>query len=263
MKKLNLIVVGFLCLFFAGCGNVDLDLNKVSENLNNLTTNSFDLLAAVENIEMNTTYFNDLVNVYDFDLEEMGINKELIENMAFRLNSEAQPAYIIVKPTVGKKEELKKEIDAYLSTFANLNKLESEYEGYLIYLFSDKNEEVLNTIKKSKAKVFGMLMNVESTDLEALTGVNPDDVDEFLVKNSVMTQASSYYILKPKAGKEDKVEEIMDDYMDKLEDQWETYLPDQYELVENRLEEEYGGYLIYIISTDNELVFKTIKDSKK
>ena len=104
---------------------------------------------------------------------------------------------------------------------------------------------------------------MESTDLEALTGVNPDDLDEFLVKNSVMTQSSSYYILKPKAGKEDKVEEAMEDYMDRLEDQWETYLPDQYELVENRLEEEYGKYLIYIISSDNELVFKTIKKSKK
>ena len=51
--------------------------------------------------------------------------------------------------------------------------------------------------------------------------------------------------------------------MDNLEEQWSTYLPDQYELVENRLEEEYGEYLIYIISNDNELVLKTIKNCKE
>ena len=31
----------------------------------------------------------------------------------------------------------------------------------------------------------------------------------------------------------------------------------------NRLEKEYGGYLIYIISTDNDLVFKEIKKYSK
>ena len=51
--------------------------------------------------------------------------------------------------------------------------------------------------------------------------------------------------------------------MEKLEQQWQTYLPDQYELVKNRLEKEYGEYLIYIISTDNDLVFKEIKQHKK
>ena len=50
--------------------------------------------------------------------------------------------------------------------------------------------------------------------------------------------------------------------MTNVENQWATYLPDQYELVKNRLEEEYGDYLIYIISIDIELVLKTIKDSK-
>ena len=259
MKKISLIVVMFFSLILTGCGNVNLDLVKVSENLDNLTTDNFDLFTAVENIEMNSSYFGELISVYDYDLEDMGINNEIVENMAFRLDSESNPAYIIIKPVDEKKEELKKQVDKYLASFNNLNKLESEHEGYLIYLFSDKNEEILKTIKNSKKKVFGMLINVENSDLEALTGVDPDDLDEFLVKNSVMTQSSSYYILKPKEGKEDKVEDAMEDYMDNLEEQWETYLPDQYELVKNRLEEEYGDYLIYIISNDNQLVYKTIK----
>lgn len=262
-KKINLIVVMLGCLFLTGCGNVNLDLNEVSNKIDNLTTNSFDLLTAVENIESNTEYFTDLVNVYDFDLEEMGINKDNIQDMAFRVDSSSKPAYIIIKPKEGNKEAVKKEINAYLTKFTDLNKLESEYEGHLIYLFSEKNTELLETIKNSRSRVFGMLFNVEIADLEALTGIAPDDLDEFLVKTSVMTQANSYYILKPKKGEFEEVKDALDEYMTRLEQQWETYLPDQYDLVKNRLEEEYGGYLIYVISTNNELVLETIKECKE
>lgn len=264
MKRISLIIMSFVCLFLTGCGSKNLNLNEVSEKLDSLTTNEFDLLSAVENIEMNPEYFDEeLVNVYDFDLEKMGINAELIENMAFRLDSNNNPAYIILKPMEGKKEELKKEINTYLNQFADLNKLETEYAKHLIYIFSDKNDEILKTIKNSKTRVFGMIMEVTKADIEVLTGIKPTDLDEFLIKNSVMTQASSYYILKPAEGKKENVKETMNKYMDTLEENWKTYLPDQYELVKNRLEEEYGDYLIYIISSDNELVYKTIKDCKE
>ena len=260
MKKFSIIVLTFVCLFLVGCGNKELDLEKVSENLDNLTTEEFSLLTAVENIEFNSEYFEEeLVNIYDFDLENIGINSELISEMSFKVKQDNKPAYIIVKPVDGKKDELKKEINNYLNKFEDLNKLEKEHEGYLIYLFTDNNEEILKTIKNSKAKVFGMLMEVTDEELEALTGVKTEDVEEFLVRNSVMTQASSYFILKPKEGKEETVKETMDTYMNNLEENWKTYLPDQYELVKNRLEEKYGDYLIYIISTENELVYKTIK----
>lgn len=261
MKKISLIIMSFMCLFLTGCGSKNLDLNMVSEKLDTLTTNEFDLLTAVENIEMNENYFGEeLINIYDFDLEELGINSELIENMSFKVDSNNVPAYIIVKPVDGKTEELKTQIDTYLNQFEELNKLETEYAKHLIYIFSDKNEEILKEIKNSKARIFGMLMDVTKDDVEVLTGINPEDLDEFLIKNSVMTQASGYYIVKPKEGKKDTVKEAMDNYMTTIEENWKTYLPDQYELVKNRLEEEYGEYLIYVISNDNELVYNTIKD---
>lgn len=262
MKKINLIIVMLLSLLSTGCGNVNLDLDKVSKKLDELNTNSFDLLAAVENIEMDETYFENLVSAYDYDLEEMGINKDIVENMAFRLDSENKPAYIIIKPVDGKNKELEKQIENYLEKFDDLKELKSEYEGYLIYIFSKDAEEIIEIIKNSKSKVFGMLIDVGKEDLETLTGVKSNDVEEFLVKNSVMTQASSYYILKPAKGKKEKVKETMDNYMETLEEQWKTYLPEQYELVKNRLEEEYGDYLIYVISSNNELVFNAIKDCK-
>ena len=50
--------------------------------------------------------------------------------------------------------------------------------------------------------------------------------------------------------------------MKKLETQWETYLPDQYELVKNRKEVKIGDYLVYIVSNNNDLVFDTISKNK-
>ena len=65
-------------------------------------------------------------------------------------------------------------------------------------------------------------------------------------------------IVKPNEGKEDVVKEAINTYMTNLESQMEFYLVDQYELVKNRLEKEYGGYLIYIVSTDNDKVYNSI-----
>lgn len=263
MKKIfNLFVVACISLSLVGCGNKILNLEKVSENLTNLTSDNFDILTAVENIELKYFSEQELENVYDYDLEKLGIDNNNIEQMAFRIDSNKNPVYIIVKPQEGKMDIVKKEFNDYFKTLSLNDKLEEEYQDCLIYVFSDKKEEVLKTIKDSKSPIFGMLMDVGNADLEALTGINPNDLEEFLVKNSVITQANSYFILKPKKDKYDVVKKALDDYMTNVENQWATYLPDQYELVKNRLEEEYGDYLIYIISIDNELVLKTIKDSK-
>lgn len=265
MKKvISLISIMFLCLFVSGCGSVNLDLEKVSKTVDNLLKEEFDMLMVAEKIEGEDSYFKNLYDVYDYDLKNLNINKENIEKMTFRVDSDSKPAYIIIKPKEGKKDTVKKEVDKYISSFDNLDsKTESEYEGFLIYVFSSKGEEILTKIKEAKSPVFGMLANVDNEYLESLINISPDLLDEFIVKNSIMTQSSGYYILKPKSGKKEEVKKLMDKYMKSLETQWQTYLPDQYELVKNRLEEEYGNYLIYIISSDNDLVLKTIKDCKK
>jgi len=264
MKKIfNLILITFMCFLLTGCGNVNLDLEKISTEIDTLKTDEFDILTASEEVA-STEVFNDLIELYEYDLEELNIDSTNIEKMSFKVDLNNLPAYMIIKPVSGKENEVKEDINNYLNSFDNLNeKLETEYKGHLIYIFSEDNEKVLNAIKRAKKQIFGMLMEVDEESLEPLTGINPNDLDEYLIKNSVLTQSNSYYILKPKAGKEDSVKKAMDEYMEKLEQQWETYLPDQYELVKNRLEEEYGGYLIYIISTNNDIVLDSIKSYKK
>ena len=91
-------------------------------------------------------------------------------------------------------------------------------------------------------------------------GINKDLVSEHLVGlPSFIISASQYVIIKPVSGKTKEVKDLMTKYMESVQEQWDTYLPAQAELVRNRLETQHGDYLIYIISQDNEQVINTIK----
>lgn len=263
MKKVfNICIALFICFCMTGCGK-KLKLDELSTTLEDLTEDKFAILNVVENVEYADNLLGSLSDVSEYDLDKLKINSDNINRMVFRVDENELPVYIVIEYVEGKKEEVQNDINNYIKDLKLENKFETEYEGNLIYIFSDKKDEILKRIKESKAKVFGMIMNVDSEYLENMTGISSDLLDEFLVKNSVITQADGIFILKPKKGKKEEVKELMSEYLDMIEKQWSTYLPDQYELVKNRLETEYGDYLIYIISRNNDLVLKTIKEYKK
>ena len=171
--------------------------------------------------------------------------------------------YFIIKPLDGKKDEIKKVIDKYMDSLKKdvKDKLAFEdYQDYLIYIIADNSKDLLAKVKECKNTLFNNLMDVE--DLSETFDIDNKLVSEHLVKVPMMViNSNSVIILKPENGKTKEVKEKMNTYMEKLENQWKTYLPDQYDLVKNRLEKEYGNYLIYIISKDNDKVFNAIKDA--
>ncbi len=94
-------------------------------------------------------------------------------------------------------------------------------------------------------------------------GIEPSSVEEALLFTPMMNiKATTIIIMKAVEGKEEEVSNALKDYMVSYEEQWSTYLPDQYELVKNRIEEEFLGYEIVIIAADNEEIFQLIKDSE-
>ena len=107
-------------------------------------------------------------------------------------------------------------------------------------------------------------MEVTKENVKDTLNIDPASLDEFLMETPMMiVQSNTYIIVRPASGKEQEVKDAINAYMKRLEEQWKTYLPDQYELVKNRKEEKLGDYLIYIVSSDNEKVFNTIKASVK
>lgn len=270
-NMLKKLLMASLCLsFVTGCGNenVDLDLEKIKEEIINLKSDSVSIASVFDNIYQE---FDGFEMIYDFDFEELfKLNKENIESYSVGVNKETKDMYFVIKPLDGKKEEIKNELKSYFDgllateTDENIkNKItsrkETENNGLLIYVVTNDNDKIYDIIVNSKDPLFGMLMEVNDEMLEQSFSVNPEDVEEYLIAlPMMMVQSNMYIIVKPEEGKEKVVKEAIDTYMENGEKEGANYLPDQKELFENRLEKEYGGYLIYIVSNDNQKVYNTI-----
>ncbi len=273
MKKIILcltLIIATMVLTACGKENVSLNLKDLSSKLDNLKGEEFDRFTAANIINEKVDGLKDIYD-YEYDFKEnFGFDSEDIEFYTIAMNEENMDMYLFLQPLKDKKEDVKNALDNYFSELENSdnqeiankakNKSYTQIGSYLVYIMTDNSSDILNSIKDSKENIFGALMEVNDETLESQFNINKSDVKEYLIKVPMMiTSSNSYIIIKPVDGKKDEVKEKIDEYMTKLEKQWETYLPEQYELVKNRLEKEYGDYLIYIVSSNNDLVFETIK----
>ncbi len=106
---------------------------------------------------------------------------------------------------------------------------------------------------------------VTSEELTSM-GLDKDKLEKFLIARPLMNVQSSLYIaVLPKKGSEAEVKSAIDEFMKSYENMWSQYLPEQYALVEERLETEIktgeGTYYVYIISEDNEKVLEAMKSA--
>ena len=273
MKKIVLcltLIMAAIVLTACGKENVSLNLKDLSSKLDNLKGEEFDRFTAANIINEKVDGLKDIYD-YEYDFKEnFGFDSEDIEFYTIAMNEENMDMYLFLQPLKDKKQDVKNALDNYFSELENSdnqeiankakNKSYTQIGSYLVYIMTDNSSDILNSIKDSKENIFGALMEVNDETLESQFNINKSDVKEYLIKVPMMiTSSNSYKIIKPVDSKKDEVKEKIDEYMTKLEKQWETYLPEQYELVKNRLEKEYGDYLIYIVSSNNDLVFETIK----
>ncbi|MFV0274692.1 MAG: DUF4358 domain-containing protein [Bacilli bacterium] len=113
---------------------------------------------------------------------------------------------------------------------------------------------------KETEELFGALVKPSKDNLKTYYNIDTTLFEEYSINLPMMnTQANMYMIVKPKKGKEDEVEKMLDDYIYSVEDTFKTYLVDQAKLADNALEEDEGDYMIYIISLNNQDVYNIIK----
>ena len=87
--------------------------------------------------------------------------------------------------------------------------------------------------------------------------------EEILFSMDMTSNTANIYIIAlPKEGNEEKCDEQIDNYLDKYQDNVEMYNPEEAIKIEDRLEETYGNYHIYIVSKDNEKALDKIKNTK-
>lgn len=94
-------------------------------------------------------------------------------------------------------------------------------------------------------------MDVTVEELGTIMGINTENVEKVAGKIPMMNvQASMYLLVQAKDGAVDTVKSELDNYLAQYEEQWSTYLPAQYALVQNR---KVGivGNTIYVIIAEN------------
>lgn len=142
MKKILLTLIG--CLLLVGCGNKELDLEKVKNKLSKSAV--YGELKMLSNTDLNNLY---------------SIDSNLADEILYQESTDANEVdlYLIVK---AKDEKIKEQIAARFEQLELLcemydaknaqkvrNRLETTYNGYEIYIISDNNEKVLEEIKNS------------------------------------------------------------------------------------------------------------------
>lgn len=292
MKKLGklicITVVIFVFVLFSGCGVYDsMDLEKAYNELAKLKTTTVDLETIQETLAKESSYFGILE---DGKIEDLKINLEyvakkdgkpiaIIKQEKGEINSLPMTSYMILKPAEDKKGLLKEQVEVY---YQNLLKEYSEkedateemkehlsdvmikeYEGYLICILSNNNEEVWKLIEESAhSLLFQNTKQITEKELETEFSVKSKDIKEFLAVIPTENHSASFYIIvRPENGKMDDVKKVLNQYMKSLDKKWSTYLPDEYKLVKNHMDTEVGSYLVYIVSKDNQLVLNTIKNA--
>ena len=248
--------------------NVKINLELAKENVMNLKTNIYDYKKAGNSVIAKATEKGIMEGepefVYDFDLANYGIDSSKLSSKdgmtEFLMFKTEKESFMIFKPADVQKEALEKEVDQY---YKDANVLKQEIKGYTVYLNTKNNNEALKIIKEDGYEgIYNSLNNINDETLN-LVGVSKEDLEQYVITTpSFIISSQCYMIVKPAEGKKDKVKEALDNYFKTEENKWSTYLPAEYEIIKNRKFEEIGNYLVYIVSTDNDKVLETIKNSK-
>lgn len=102
-------------------------------------------------------------------------------------------------------------------------------------------------------------MDITTEELSSIYGINTENVEKVVGKMPMMNvQASMYVLIQAKDGTIETVKDELDKYAQQYEEQWSTYLPEQYELVKSRKMESVGNVAYMIVSENAETLEQEI-----
>lgn len=128
------------------------------------------------------------------------------------------------------------------------------------FVLNNKNNEETKTLDINSAgqtldnsSPFNELTTMDITTdlLGSQFGINTENVENVVGKIPMMNvQASMYILIQAKDGTVETVKSELEKYAEQYEQQWSTYLPEQYELVQNRKVGTVGN-VVYMIIAEN------------
>jgi hypothetical protein len=239
-------------------------LASIPDKIDQIKTVSFDIDDSNDIVTSSHAY-SGLKDYYEYDFDKVfNLDKTNVDEYVIKYNKSNNEVFIVIKPNNGKLDDVKKTFDDFMSSNKISNYLYKEYQGYLIYIKSNNSDNdalILSKIMQSNIRVFSILQELKKDDIEKNFGIKESYYDEALVKTSMLrSDTCEYVIIKPKnANAKSKIKNAMNEHYAGLESKWQGKNEKNYNLVVNRYYGEYQGYLIYIVSNDNNLVMDLIK----
>lgn len=121
--------------------------------------------------------------------------------------------------------------------------------------------DIWASVKDSMGEV-SSLSDMNSETLSDLYGVSSSDLVSFVGKMPLMNvKATEIFIAEVKDGKMDAVKTGIKNRQADLAAQWEHYLPDQYEIVQNYKLVTSGNYVLFVVSENASSVVSAFQKS--
>ncbi|SJZ55089.1 DUF4358 domain-containing protein [Anaerorhabdus furcosa] len=127
-----------------------------------------------------------------------------------------------------------------------------------------KLQKAVDSVVNGGTYEFPSFMTVDEPTLETIYYLVSDDVQDYAIYLPMMNvQATEIIVIEAKEGKVDVVKEAVAKRLADIETTWAQYLPDQNELVLNRVEFTDGNIVGVVISENAEAVAKDIQAALK
>lgn len=133
-----------------------------------------------------------------------------------------------------------------------------------VKLNMDDIKENLSSIKIGDGNPYNEMDSVNDLELIDGYGIDVTLLEDYVIYiSSSVEDPSMYMVLKVSEENKSVVKYQVDDMFNQYLSAYKGYYPEAATIIEDKMEKEYNGYLIYIVSNDNQKVYDEILDCKE
>ncbi len=237
-----------------------INLENISKEIDQLKTLKFEISNTNKIIDESKAYKSTLKEYYEYDFSDFGLQRSWLDEFKIYYHEKNKQLFMVFKPNLDKTSDVTNAIEKFLKD-KKITATKEEYDGYIFYISSNDDKKVISKIKQSQVKVFDILQELNKEEIKEKYGIDSNLYKEYKVKTAMIIKSdvTEYLLFYPKnqvSAKE--IEKAMDKYYQEKEEKWAGN-EENLNLIKNRYIGNYNGYLVYIVSKDNDLVLQLLR----
>ena len=237
-----------------------INLENISKEIDQLKTLKFEISNTNKIIDESESYKSTLKEYYEYDFSDFGLQRSWLDEFKIYYHEKNKQLFMVFKPNPDKTSDVTNAIEKFLK-IKKITATKEEYDGYIFYISSNDDKKVISKIKQSQVKVFDILQELNKEEIKEKYGIDSNLYKEYKVKTAMIIKSdvTEYLLFYPKnqvSAKE--IEKAMDKYYQEKEEKWAGN-EENLNLIKNRYTGNYNGYLVYIVSKDNDLVLQLLR----